>query len=500
MPGTTSFSARPWALLSAALFLLQTGCSACENEPAQRQLEPEAEQPVREAREDSAPEVAVWLTSGDGEYLLEQRPPLFFGQDTAGGEHLTVTVDEERTYQVMHGVGAALTDSAAWLMAERMSQEQREALLQRLFAYPDGIGLSVVRHPVGSSDFALSTYTFGDVPTGEEDPELTRFSVDRDRAYTIPLLRRMEEINGELRVIGTPWSAPAWMKNSGTLVGGSLRPEAYDAYAEYLVRYIEGFASEGVTVDSITPQNEPLFEPSGYPGMRMEAAEQAAFIANHLGPKLTARAPGTEIWIFDHNWADAEYPIRVLEDAQARQYVTGTAFHCYEGEVARQSEVHEAYPEKAILISECTGLMGSSFGPDLVWTMRNLFIGGIRNWASSVLFWNLALDESAGPQNGGCVNCRGVVTIDQGTGDVTYNVEFYALAHASLAFRPSARRIESTSWENQVESVAFLNPDGTKGLLVANTQPNPQSIKVRWSGRAFTYELPPQSAATFTWR
>jgi glucosylceramidase len=200
-----------------------------------------------------------------------------------------------------------------------------------------------------------------------------------------------------------------------------LRSEAYGTYADYLVRFIQAFEAAGVPIYSITPQNEPLLEPPGYPGMRMEASEQTAFIKNHLGPALANARLATQIFIYDHNWDRPEYALEILSDPAARQYVSGTAFHCYAGNVSAQSAVHNAFPDKSVMISECTGLAGSAFGPDLVWAMRNLFIGGPRNWATSVLLWNLALDENSGPQNGGCPNCRGVVTIDQSTGTVAYN-------------------------------------------------------------------------------
>ena len=443
---------------------------------------------------------SVWITTGDQSRLLQAEAPVTFVPDAGTAPNpVTIDVDESRRYQTMAGFGATLTGSSAWLINEKMSPSQRDDLMRALFDPQQGIGLSYLRHTVGASDFSLSNYTYDDLPPGETDPELQHFSIDHDRADILPVLREAHRLNPDLKIVGTPWSAPAWMKTSDSLVGGSLRPEAYGPYARYLVRYIEAYAAEGVPITSITPENEPLFEPSGYPGMRMDAAEQATFIKDYLGPALADAGLSTQIFIYDHNWDHPDYPLGVLNDPAVRPYVIGTAFHCYAGDVSSQSVVHDAYPDKSIMFSECTGLVGSSFTGDVHWSMHNLFIGATRQWATSVLLWNLALDENSGPTNGGCSVCRGGVTIDQSTGAVTYNVEYYTLGQASLAARPGASRIESTSFEGGIETVAFLNPDGSKGLLVFNPGTGDATFKVRWSGLAFSSTLPATSIATYRW-
>jgi glucosylceramidase len=409
----------------------------------------------------------------------------------ANPDAVTIDVDDTQRFQTMVGFGAALTDSSAWLIGTRMSAEQRAELLRKLFDPQQGIGLSYVRHGIGASDFSLADYTYAD--------EVQRFSIDHERAYLLPVLKEALTVSSDLRIMGTPWTAPASMKTTAKLKGGSLRADAYAAYANYFVSYLQAFAQEGVTIESVTVQNEPLHESQSYPTMRMEVGEQTDFLKNHLGPALAQAGLATKVFVYDHNWDRPDYPIDLMNDTSARQYAAGTAFHCYGGDVSAQSSVHEAHPDKEIRLTECTGSVGSSFGDDMFWWMRNLFIGGTRNWASAVLMWNLALDERSGPQNGGCSSCRGVVTIEQSTGNVTYNGEYYALGHASLAARPGASRIESSRIAGMLDSVAFLNPDGSKGLLVLNERNEPTVMKVRWAGRAFTYNLPAQAVATFKW-
>ncbi len=452
------------------------------------------------AQDDGVLRASVWITTPDETRLLAPQAPVeFLPDDQTEPRAITIDVDDSQRFQTIHGFGGAMTDSAAWLIGTRMNTEQRDELMRALFDPQTGLGLSTVRHPAGASDFALYHYSYDDLPAGETDEELVRFSIDHDREYIIPLLQQALALNSQLNIIGTPWAVPGWMKTSDSLIGGSLRLESYEAYANYLVRYVQAFAAEGVPLAAITPINEPLFVPPAYPGMYMDAENQTEFIKTYLGPAFAAAGLTTQILIFDQNWDRTDFPIHVLNDQVARAFVAGTAFHCYHGSVAEQSVLHELHPDKIILVSECSGLVGSNFGEDIRWTMRNLFIGATRNWATDVLLWNLALDQSSGPTSGGCPNCRGVVTIDQTTGAVSFNVEYYLLGHASFAARPGAIRVASPSNSGGIETVAFLNPDGAKGLLVLNDGGHEETFKVRWAGLSFSYALPPGAVATFRW-
>jgi glucosylceramidase len=399
----------------------------------------------------------------------------------------------------MAGFGAAMTDSAAWLITNRLGSSARDALMTRLFHPQRGIGLSYVRVPMGASDFALANYTYDDMPVGQTDPTLAHFSIEHDRAYILPLLRRARALNPQVGVMASPWSAPAWMKTSGSLFGGGLRPEFSSAYATYFAKFVQAYAQEGVRVDAVTLQNEPHHESTTYPSMRLDAGIAVAFARDYLVPALRGTGLSTKVLVWDHNWDEPEYPLAVLGDPATRAALAGTAFHCYAGDVAAQSRVHDAFPDKDIYFTECSGGgWATNFGANLRWNVSNLIIGATRNWAKTVLLWNLALDAGSGPQNGGCTNCRGVVTIKSAS-SVAYNVEYYALGHASKAVLPGARRIASPSYGGAIEDVAFRNPDGSKALVALNASSTTQSIRVRWNGQAFTYSLPAGAVATFLW-
>ncbi len=446
------------------------------------------------------PVAAVWVTTGDQRKLLSREPDVAFStQPTAALP--TIAVDDTAIYQEMVGFGAAITDASA-LNINRLAPERREALLRDLFDADSGIGLSFTRLTIGASDFSPRHYSFDDVPppSGERDPALARFSIEPNRADVLPVVRRALAINPQLKIVASPWSPPGWMKTGGSLIGGTLRPDAYGPFAEYLRRYIEAYAALGVPIYALTVQNEPHFEPKNYPGMRLEPPARARFIGEYLGPLFERQRISTLILDWDHNWDEPESPLRVLSDSIARRYVAGVAWHCYGGDVSAQTKVHDAYPTRDAYFTECSGGdWAPSFAENLQWNVRTLIIGATRNWARGVLLWNLALDERHGPHTGGCGNCRGVVTIDSRSGAVTRNVEYYALAHASRFVRPGARRIASTSGIAGLESVAFRNPDGSTALIVVNTNAQECRFTVRWGGKGLVYVLPGGAVATLRW-
>ena len=403
----------------------------------------------------------------------------------------------------MVGFGASLTDASAWLIQQRMSPSQREALLRELFGRDrGGLGFSFIRVDMGASDFARTHYSYHDLPAGAADPRLERFSIEPDRAETLPLLRNAFAINPRLTLMATPWSAPAWMKTTGSMIKGTLRDDAYAPFAEYFRKFIQAYAAEGVPVHLVSVQNEPHFEPNDYPGMRLDPPARARFIGRHLGPLLAQSGIRTQILDWDHNWDEPNSPLQVLADSVARPYVSGVAWHCYGGDVSAQSVVHDAYPAKDAYFTECSGgAWAPKFGDNLVWTVRHLVIGATRHWARGVLMWNLALDEAHGPHLGGCGDCRGVVTIASATGTVTRNEEYYALGHASRFVRPGARRIASATGVAGLESVAFRNvDDGSLVLIVLNPNSQAVSFAMRSGPRSFQATLPASAVATFLWR
>jgi glucosylceramidase len=446
--------------------------------------------------------VHAWLTTGDQHKLLAREPDTPFAAAGKPGDEATIVIDPATRYQQIAGFGAAITDASAWLIQQRMSASQRDALLRELFGRADGkgIGLSFTRLTIGASDFSRTHYSFDDMPAGQADPPLAHFSIAAQQDTVLPTVKAALAINPQLKVMASPWSAPGWMKSSDSLVKGTLRPEAFDAYARYLNRYVDAMKAQGVSISALTLQNEPHFEPDNYPGMRVEPATRAAFIRDHLGPLLARANPGTAIFDWDHNWDEPESPAIVLADPQAARYAAGIAWHCYGGDVRAQGRLHERFPTKDTWFTECSGGRWSAdWSKNLQYFTKTLVIDTTRNWARGVLLWNLALDENDGPHLGGCGNCRGVVTIDARTGAVTRNVEYYALAHASRFVAPGAQRIASSDVKG-LANVAFRNPDGSVALLVANGAEQSRTFTVQVGTQGMRYTLPAASVATLTWQ
>ena len=295
-------------------------------------------------------QVELWLTDPGGSARFEkQKTGLVFG--SAGNQNPTIEIDRSKTYQAIDGFGYTLTGGSAGHIV-RMDATSRGALLKELFA-TDGtsLGVSYLRVSIGASDLNERVFSYDDLPPGRVDPELNRFSLDPDRADVIPVLKEILKIAPDIKIMGSPWSPPAWMKSNHNSVGGSLKPEFYGAYAKYFVKYIQGMKAEGIRIDAITVQNEPL-HPGNNPSLLMQAQEQAEFMKNHLGPAFKQAGLNTKIIIYDHNCDRPDYPISILDDAEARKYVDGTAFHLYAGKIDAMSTVHEAHPEKNLYFTE----------------------------------------------------------------------------------------------------------------------------------------------------
>lgn len=379
----------------------------------------------------------------------------------------TVAIDEQKTYQVMDGFGASFTDSAAYLIHQVLDEEQRGELMSRLFDPNQGIGLSVLRNPMGASDYAREIYSYNDLPENETDLELERFSISHDEEDIIPLLQEAVRLNPKIKLMASPWSAPGWMKTSGHMIGGELKKEYYPVYAEYFVRYIKSYASHGLPIYAITPQNEALFVPGHYPGMLMLPEAQSDFIKNHLKPGFVRNQIDTKILCYDHNWDRPDYPLTVLE--QAHDEVDGVAWHWYGGIPSAQSDVHQAYPTKEVHFTEGSG---GEWIPAFEPAFSNVMRTGIeilRNHSKSFVLWNMALDEHNGPTvpGFGQSTCRGIVLVNQQTHELTYTLDYYALAHFSKFVRPKAVRIASSSYDS-IRSVAFKNTDGSIAVILFN--------------------------------
>lgn len=441
------------------------------------------------------PSVQVWMTSGDRTRLLSEQAPLRF-EAPAASTGPTITVDPDRRFQEMVGFGAAVTDASAWLIQTKLADDQRDALMRELFGREDGgLGFSFTRVTIGASDFSLDHYSLSETP----DPTLANFSTARMEEHVFPTVRQAMAVNPDLKVMASPWSAPGWMKTTGSMIQGQLKPEFYPTYAEYLRRYIDSAAAQGVPTDYLSIQNEPDFEPDSYPGMRWGPEDRATFVGQHLGPLFRDAGIDTKILDWDHNWDLPQQPLTMLADERARVFTAGVAWHCYNGQVETQSLVRDVWPDKDVFFTECSGGEWTpGFAESFGWTMKNLIIGSTGHWARGVLMWNLALDENHGPHAGGCGDCRGVVRIDSRTGAVERNQEYYAFGHASRFVRPGARRMASHE-SGGLAAVAFVNPDESRVLIVLNEASAPIAFQIREGGRAAAAELPPQTAATYVW-
>lgn len=410
-----------------------------------------------------------------------------------------IAIDPSVTYQEIDGFGASLTDSSAWLLYEFLNASERQAVLKDLFDPDEGIGLSYLRQPMGASDFRLQEYSYDDLPAGASaDYDLDYFTIAYDEQYIIPTLKEILAINPDVRIMGSPWSPPKWMKTSGQIGGGSLKSNVYPTYANYFVKFIQAYAAHGIAIDAVTLQNEPYYEPWSYAGCRMEPADQIKLV-KEMGPAFASQGIATKILVWDHNWDRPDYPLAVLADAAARGYIAGSAFHHYGGDVSAQSTVRDAYPDKAIYFTE--GSDGTwndrGFDADLI---RNgtFMVDTLRHWAKTVIKWNLALDENNGPKiAGGCDTCYGVVTINQSTRQVSPRPHYYALGHVSKFLRPGAVRIASGS--GRVRTVAFKNTDGSIVLYAVNPDTRDETVKVECGGQWLIRRVPARSIMTFRW-
>ncbi len=406
-------------------------------------------------------------------------------------------VDDSQTYQHIEGFGYTLTGGSAILL-NRMRPAAREALLRELISTAgNGIGVSYLRLSIGASDLSDRVFSYNDLPAGQTDPEMTRFSLEPERKDLLPILKQILAINRDIRIMASPWSPPVWMKTNESSKGGSLKPEFYDAYARYFVRYKQEMRKEGIDIDAITIQNEPL-HPGNNPSLLMLPDEQATFIKRSLGPAFAEAGLKTKILIYDHNADRPDYPITILNDPEARKYVDGSAFHLYGGSIEALSEVHRAHPDKAIYFTEqWVGAPGNLAG-DLPWHVRNLIIGASRNWSRTVLEWNLASDPQQRPHTeGGCDQCLGAVTIAPND-EIVRNPAYYVIAHAAKWVRPGSVRIGSNV-PAQLPNVAFRTPSGQKVLVVLNEGRTSQTFSIRSGGKAVSATLAAGAVATYVW-
>lgn len=476
------------SLLLAALAIVFIHCKH-DNDPAPSPTPPTPPTPATN-------EVDFWLTKSDESVKLQkQTNVLAFG--TPVNQYASIEVDENTTFQTVDGFGYTLTGGSAEVI-NSLTAAKKQELLQDLFGpATSSIAVSYLRVSIGASDLNATPFTYDDMPTGQTDVNLANFSLAPDMTNLVPLLKEILAINPNIKILGSPWSAPVWMKDNNSFVGGSLQTQYYPAYAQYFVKYIQQMKANGITIDAITPQNEPL-HPGNNPSMLMQAAQQATFIKNHLGPAFQAASISTKIIIYDHNCDRPDYPISILDDAAAKAFINGSAFHLYAGDISALSSVRTAHPDRALYFTEQYTPSNGSFSGDLKWHLKNVMIGSMRNWSRVALEWNLANNAAFGPHTpGGCTVCKGAITVET-TSSFTRNVAYYIIAHMSKFVPPGSVRI-SSNVQGNLNNVAFKTPSGQKVLVVENDGNGAEIFNIKYNGKWVVVSLEAGSVATFIW-
>lgn len=463
------------------------GCHSCQS----------SDEGIIEVKPPVTPEVVnvdFYLTKADRSVLFNKQNTgvSAFSENT----NFTINVNGNQTFQEMDGFGFSLTGGSA-LHINNMSSSNRSSLLNELFKWDNNnIGVSYLRISIGASDLDIAPFSYNDLPAGETDVDMLNFSINKDKEHVIPVLKEILAINPNIKITASPWSAPTWMKTNQSTVGGSLRTEYYEAYATYFVKYIQAMEAEGITINAIIPQNEPL-NATNNPSMVMQASEQANFIKNHLGPAFQTANLTTKIIAYGHNPDRTDFPITVLNDAQANPFIDGSSFHLYAGRIDNLSLVHNAHPDKNIYFTEQWVSANEPFSEALKWHTRELIVGAPRNWSKNVLEWNLAADSNQNPHtNGGCTECLGALTIDGNT--VTKNVAYYIIAHAAKYVRPGSVRIESNN-SLELPNIAYKTPAGQTVVIVLNNTNTKKTFNINVTNEPITTSLDAGAVGTYVW-
>lgn len=469
------------------------------------------------------PVIESWVTSAGREQLMEKDVTHVSFSNKKNRKGNPIVVDERQSYQSIDGFGFALTGGSAEHIMN-MNPEARSVLLQELFGRSKGdAGISYIRLSIGASDLNRFVFSYNDLPLGETDFELKRFDLAQDRLDVIPVMKEILAINPDILVMGSPWSAPVWMKTHGDVRGGHLRQECYGTYALYFVKYIEEMAKSGIRIDSITIQNEPL-NSRNTPSMPWSLDEQRTFLRDYLKPVFNDRGIVCKVILFDHNCDRPDYPLALLNDSEISEFADGSAFHHYGGDMSAMSLVHIARPDKNLYFSE----QMITEDPEskqiaIAARVERMIIQTMRNWSRNVILWNLAADPLNDPHtdNGGCSMCQGAITIDGNK--VRRNIAYYTIAHASKWVEPGSFRIASTEAGDSIVSltedeerpglirsaliqkadvlpnVAFRTPKGKIVLIVANTSFYKRNFEIQYHGRFALLELEPGAVGTYLW-
>lgn len=468
--------------------------------------------------------IESWVTNPDRSMLFQkQTDSVFFGAATGRNRGASIIVDESLQYQDIDGFGFAITGGTAELLM-KMTPSARAKTLREVFASDEtNIGVSYLRISIGASDLNSFVFSYDDLKENETDNDLKKFSLSQDLKDVVPVLKEIIAINPEIKILGSPWSAPAWMKTNNNIRGGALKKECYDVYSRYFVKYLQAMKSQGITIDAVTVQNEPL-NSKNTPSMQWFWNEQADFIKNNLGPAFEKAGLKTKIILYDHNIDRADYPLSMLNDPDVAKYADGTGFHNYGGDIVSMSIVHNARPDKNLYFTEQMVVENPGTKTiNITDQVLRLIINTTRNWSRNVILWNLAADPKNDPHtdNGGCSMCQGAITID---GDIIgRNIAYYTIAHASKFVTPGSVRIGSTFTGDKTVSltedeerpgikrvtvientqvlpnVTFRRPDGKIVMIVANNTFSANAFTVKFRGETASFRLVPGAVGTYIW-
>jgi len=410
-----------------------------------------------------------------------------------------IALDPVATKQEILGFGAAMTDATCYVLSQ-MTEAESAPVMHDIFS-PNEMALNVCRTTMGASDYSRTVYSYDE--SSEPDPELKKFSIDHDKAYILPVLREARKVNPDLFLFSSPWSPPGWMKPNNSMLGGAMRKLSFDPYANYFLKFLDGYKAEGVAIDAVTVQNETDAEQEGNMPACLWAQEQEMdFVKSHLGPALRKAGSPTKIWVLDHNYSLWGRAVDELSDPAAYEYIDGIAWHGYVGEPTAMTRVHEAFPQKHAYWTEG--------GPDYkqpdyqtdYTKWADSFNGILNNWARCITSWNLALDE-VGKPNIGPFSCGGVITVENATHKVTRSGQYWAFAHYSRHIKRGAKvfatdGIGFDGAGGKVSHAGFRNPDGSLVVVLANTGEQ-KSVQLIHGAHTLEVEVPADSVHTLHW-
>ncbi len=433
----------------------------------------------------AAMDVAWWVSSEDMLNTLTAQPGLALGPEAPGAD---LRIDDTHRYQTILGLGASL-DHATCYNISRLPPGEQERAVEWIVSPYTGIGMNLMRICIGTSDFTASPwYTCADIPG---DLPLEHFSIEKDREYVLPILKMALEINPDLLFFASPWSPPGWMTSNGQIGGGRFDSACYATYARYLAKFIKAYEAEGIPIYAITLQNEPDYNPPTSVTCRWTFKQQAEFIANHVGPEFERQGIQTRLWCWDHNFEPIGWPRNVLNDPGAAPYIDGTAFHHYAGRPSSMARLSAMFPSKHIYFTE-----GSTSG------VRGAIeiIAILRNWARSYNAWVTVLDDQGQPNRGPHRAGPTCIVLDSASQTLLYSYDYCMYGQFMRFIQRDAVRIGSTDFRSiRFANAAFLNPDGSIALVVANADRRPSTFTIAWRGKSFAAEVPERATATFVW-